>query len=284
MGTSIWCGSCETFFHLKCVDGMTAEFIDTCEKMNKIHGGSSYLCFICRKIFGKINKSNIELEARMAKMEDRLRIAELEREAFKERIARMEAQSDQVKEKMVDVEKEMEAGMEKAITVISQDMAKEMKEREDRSGNIVVYGMEESKEEKREERDKEDEAKVRVMAREMGVEVKGEVAVKFRAGKMKEDGSPRPLIVSITDEETREKMMDQARFLARRDGWSRVYVQPDMTPKQRDEAKKQEDDLKKEAEEKTEEAKKEGKKGKYAVVGRRGQKRLMWWEERERRG
>ena len=57
---------------------------------------------------------------------------------------------------------------------------------------------------------------------------------------------------------------------------------PDMTWKQREEAKKEETEMKEEAERKTEEAKKDGKRGKFVVIGRRGRKRMVWWEERER--
>lgn len=294
VGTSIWCGFCETYWHIKCVKGMTQEFVDTCEKLNKIYGGSSFLCSCCRKAIGKMTKiqqeaedrmvkAKQEMEARMTKMETDLTKAELERDALKLRLERMETKTDQVKEKMIDVEKEIESGMEKAKTEMTQEMAKEMREREGRSENIVLYGVTESKKENKEERDEEDLGKVKEMAKEIGVEIKGEVGLKFRAGKKKEEenAAPRPLIVRIADEETREKILEQARFLAKRDGWDKVYVAPDMTWKQREEAKKEETEMKEEAERKTEEAKKEGKKGKFAVIGRRGKKRMVWWEERE---
>ena len=75
--TAVTCGFCETWFHCKCVDGMTPEFIDTCDKMLKLGGGSAFLCVICCKLAGKINKSF--REAKMADMEVRLKAAELER-------------------------------------------------------------------------------------------------------------------------------------------------------------------------------------------------------------
>lgn len=294
VSTSIWCGICETYWHIKCIKGMTYEFVDTCEKLNKIYGGSSYLCTCCRKIIGKMSKTVQEIEAkmtksqqetetRMSKMENDLKTAELERDALKQRLENMETKTDQVKDKVIGVEKEIEAGMEKAKTEMTQEMAKEMREREGRNENIVVYGVTESEKEGREEKEKEDKEKVMEMAKQIGVEIRGDVEVKFRAGKKKEDDTiPRPLVVKIPDEETREKILDQARFLAKRDGWDKVYVAPDMTWKQREEAKKEEAEMKEEAERKTEEARAEGKKGKFAVIGRRGRKRMVWWEERER--
>ena len=43
---------------------------------------------------------------------------------------------------------------------------------------------------------------------------------------------------------------------------------------------KEEAKLRDEALKRTEEAKKEGKKGRFVVVGQRGKRRVMWWEER----
>ena len=280
-GTSILCGFCESYFHLKCVDGMTPEFIESCDKMNKLFGGSAFLCVICRKLAGKINKSLQEVELRMTSIEDKLKAAELERDALKEKVGRMESKTDQVKEKVVDMEKEIEAGMEKAVTEMTQDMAKEMNEREERSGNIVVYGIKESEEVDAEERKRQDEAKIKNMITAVGVVTKGADEVKFRAGKKSEENNrPRPMIVKVEDEETREKILDNAPRLAKKDGWTDVFISPDMTWKQREESKKEEAKLRDEALKRTEDAKKEGKKGRFVVVGRRVKRSVMWWEER----
>ena len=44
------------------------------------------------------------------------------------------------------VEKEVVSGMEKAKEEVKKDMGRDMKEREERSLNVVFYGIEESKE------------------------------------------------------------------------------------------------------------------------------------------
>ena len=69
----------------------------------------------------------------------------------------------------------------------------------------------------------------------------------------------------------------------RTDDMKRVFISPDLTREQREEARKAESRLREEAEKKTEEAKNEGKVGRYAVVGQRGRRRLLWIPERERR-
>ena len=117
----------------------------------------------------------------------------------------------------------------------------------------------------------------------IGVEVKGEVEVKFRAGKQNtETGArPRPMIVKISDDETREKIFRDARNLARVPDLKKVFVSQDLTWAQREEARKEEKRMKEEAESKTEEAKKEGKVGKFLVVGQRGRRRVVWTERME---
>ena len=268
-GTSIVCGFCETFFHLIFVDGM-----------NKMFGGSAFLCVICRKLATKLNKSFQEVEIMMKGIEAKLRAAKLERDALKKKVGRMEDKTDQVKDKVIDMEKDIEAGMEKVKTEMTQDMTKEMKDRKEISNNIVIYGLKEA-EGASEDWKKDDEEKVKEMIKEIGVEVQGVVEVQFHAGrKRNENGKPRPTIVKIEDGETREKVLDNAQQLARKDGWADVFVAPDMTPKQREQSRKDEDELREKATKQTEEAKNEGRKGKFVVVGRRGRRRLMWWEER----
>ena len=282
-GTSIVCGFCESYFHLKCVDGMTPEFIESCDKMNKMFGGSAFLCVICRKLAAKLNRSFQEVEIRMRVIEDQLKAAELERDALKEKVGRMENKTDQVKDKVIDIEKEIEAGMEKAKAEMSQGMAKEMRDREGKISGIAIYGLKESEKETSEEQAVEDGEKAKAMIAAIEVEPQGLIEVKYRAGRRnRENDRPRPLIVKVEDDETREKILDNARRLARKEGWKEVYVSPDMTPMQREGSRKEEEKLRAEAETKNEEAKKEDKKGKWVVVGRRGKRWIKWWEERER--
>ena len=282
--TSLPCGFCETWTHAKCIEGMTPEFLDTCDKINKLFGGSAFLCVICRKLAAKVNKSMKEVEQRMTELENRLKTAELERNALAAKIERIEGKADQVKEKVVVIEKDIESGMEKAMIDAKEGMTAEMKEREERSGNLVVYGMPESEKVDAEERKREDEEKVQQMARVVGVEEEVRVEVKFRAGKKKEGGKPRPLILKLEDGEARERMLRNARELGRKEEWRKVFLGPDLTFKQREEAREEDKKLREEAERRSEEAKNEGRMGgRYVVVGQRGRRRVVWWEERGRR-
>ena len=274
------CGFCEMWFHSKCVEGMTPEFLDCCDKMNRLYGGSAFLCVSCRKLAAKLNGSVKALEQRMTAIEERLKTVELERDALKQQVEKTDNKADQVKEGIGRIEKEIEEGMEKAKNEVKEEVGNEMKEREARSGNVVLYGIVEKEEEDVEKRKEAELGTVKEVARDIGVELKGEVKVKFRAGKREETRErPRPLIVTIEDKESREKLLNEARKLARSEKWKTVYVSRDLTWKQRDEARKEEQRLRELGERRTEEAKKEGRKGKYVVVGRRGSRRLVWFEE-----
>ena len=60
---------------------------------------------------------------------------------------------------------------------------------------------------------------------QMEVEIEeGETKVKFRAGKVREDGKPRPLILTVKDAEKREKIMDSGRKLARKAGVNKILA------------------------------------------------------------
>ena len=270
------CGFCEQWFHLKCVIGMSPEYTDNCDKYVKLFASAALLCQTCRKIASKINKSTRELEIKMGA---RLVVLEAQKQALEEKVLRMEGRTDEANDRIVRMEQVIQTGMEKAKEEVKEEMSKEMKDKEARSENIVVYGVEESKEADAEKRKEEDERKVKEIADEIGVEIKGLIEVKFRAGKKDEtEGKIRPMIVKMTDEETRAKMLDNARKLGRKENWKKVFLSPDLTWKQREEARNEEKRLKDDAEKRNEEAaKNEGaNEGKWVVVGKRGARMVVW--------
>ena len=177
------------------------------------------------------------------------------------------------------MEKEIETGMEQAKMEVKEEMSSELKEMEERGANIVVYGATESV--NTDEEEKEDDVEiVKRIAEEVGVEVKGTVEVKFRAG-AKTQGRKRPLIVKLSDEGMREAILKKAYLLGRKAGWKDVYVSPDLTKKQREEGKKKERELKEERDRLNDQAKNDGKTGgEYKVKTIKGERKVVWWEER----
>ena len=131
----------------------------------------------------------------------------------------------------------------------------------------------------------EDERFVRDLAEQIEVEIVGEIEPKYRAGKKPDQvGRPRPLVVKISDRETREKILQKARFLGRTEDWKNVFVGLDLSAKEREEARKNEEKMKEEARKKTEEEEKNGRTGgRYVVAGMRGRERwIAWRQERPR--
>ena len=275
---ALQCQVCETWFHSNCIPGMTKDFFDNCKAARDTFGSSAFLCHVCRKVVSKFNRAMKDIEAEVEKLKERVVVLEMEKETLAQKIENMELKTTKVKEGLEGVEKEVVSGMEKAKEEVKKDVNKEMKEREERSQNLVIYGIEEAASGTAEEKKENDKRKVEEVMKEIGVE--GEMEIKFRAGKRSEEPNPRPrpLIISLKSDECRALMLRNARKLARNPSLKSVYIATDMTWAQREEARKIEKELREEAERKTEEAKKEGKNGKFVVVGPRERRRMIWTE------
>ena len=144
-GNAVPCGFCESWFHSDCIDGMTAEFVASCDAINRLTGGSSFLCVICRKLSAKLNGTMKESMERIKKLEQRLTTADLERKCLTEKISAMENQNRQVNENVMKIETEVASGMVKAKEEVKGELRDEIKARENIKGNIAVYGVAESK-------------------------------------------------------------------------------------------------------------------------------------------
>ena len=256
--------------------------------MNRLFGGSAFLRVSCRKLATKLDGSIQELEARLVKVEAQLKIAEAEKNALSEKVDNMEGKTEQVRERVVGMEKEIETGMEQAKKEVKEEITTEQTRIERNAANIAVYGIKESKKTEIEERNREDKTKIEELAEAIGVGLECGIEIEHRAGRKTEENAakPLPLIVKINDEETRERLLKNARRLARNDEWKNVYISPDLTFKQREEARKEEKKLREEAEKRIEQAKNENKVGgKFVVIGQRGSsRRVVWWSDDGRRG
>ena len=272
-GNSVSCNSCDSWFHYRCIEGMTNEYFDNCRKMAELNGYSPFLCKICRKVLTAVKKSMKELRDDMKIMADKIVVLELEKEALAQKMENIEIKADKANDRVVVVEKEVATGMEKAKEEVKNDVKSEMSLREERADRVVVYGLEETKDQDPEQWTEKEKKKVEGIFQHMGVQPQGEITVKFRAGKPREEGAkPRPLIVRLPDDETQLRFLSNAPKLSRVEEMKRIYIAPDLTPQQRDQDKKKEIELKEDAAKRTE-AEKNGKI--WIVVGARGQRRLV---------
>ena len=277
-GKALACSVCDFWFHFACVDGMTDQFYDNCTEAATTFGYSAFFCKCCRKATSKLNQEIKEMKERMGKLEERIEEMEGEKEAVVKRVGRVEKKAEKAKEDLEGVEREIKSGMGKAMAEAKKEVITELKQEEIRSARIAIYGLKESeKEDEGAEWKEEEKGKVEEMARVMGVELVGEVEVRFRAGRkgVGEEARPRPLIVRIADEETRAKVMRSSGKLSREEGWKKIFVAPDMTKEQREAARKEEMELREKADSQTKTAKEEKRNVQYRVVGQRGSRRIV---------
>ena len=202
---------------------------------------------VFKKIAGLEGRVN-SAEARANAAEARANAAELELQQIRAEVDAMKNGTNQVKQQIVVMEKEIENGMEQAKKEFKEEMTVEMRAKEEKAANIVIYGAKESDKEGVAERVVEDERLVRELAEQIEVEIVGEIEPKYRAGKKLDGGGkPRPLVVKVSDKETREQLLQKARFLGRNDQWKNVFVALDLTSKEREDARKKEEKMKEEA-------------------------------------
>ena len=142
------------------------------------YGVSAFLCQVCCKVMKKFNNKVKDMDVRMTAMEERMKTMEKQKESMMKEMEMMKMRTTKVREGLEGVESELSNGMEKAKEEVKKDVKSEIREMEDRSVNVVLYGIEESKEVDAEKRKEHDE-KVKELAEMVGVELKGEVQVKF---------------------------------------------------------------------------------------------------------
>ena len=105
-----------------------------------------------------------------------------------------------------------------------------------RKTNMIVFGLSESHSDDTEERKMEDSCQISEMLHVMdvsGVDVRQ--VVRLGPRQTDQDAQPRLVKVVLGNEEQHQTVLKSAKNLrnAVRGGWNRVFVQPDLTPKQR---------------------------------------------------
>ena len=134
------CNSCELWFHNKCVEGMTKEYFNNCQKTQYIHlHGFS--------VFASVKKALRETKSELKAVMDWVVMLKLEKEAMAQKVEKIEKGAEMVTERVDVVAKEVASGMEIAKEEVKNDVKTVMAEREERGNNIIIYGLEETKEE-----------------------------------------------------------------------------------------------------------------------------------------
>ena len=221
----VQCTYCDRWVHPKCADISKAHF-----ELYKLPS-CQYICTTCVKVSTKIKKEIQHLQVKQMEMREDI-------EHNKEEIATQKKRMDKVEKKVEDLDPA------KIIEQSRDSMLKELRERDSRKDNLVIYQVEEPEMVNGQERKEHDIKKIIELFEFMACPMTGDgIKFIFRVGERKDDRpGPRPIIICLKDSGARKYILENARRLAS-SKYERISITPDLTPLQR----KEEEELRKEA-------------------------------------
>lgn len=245
------CAICGLWSHVPC-SGLSAEFFKCILEQFKATGRAYWACRSCNTYAEKMNHRLKEIED---KATEAVRLGEENEKEIRKMREDMAQKNDQLSKKQESSEANIMA---------------EMNEREARRKNIVVYGMEESKNGEGRKRIEDDKRGLDTIFTMLDINVSCENYVEF-CRRVRERGEhSRPLVVGFFTDWSRSTILKHSKRL---DGteMENVTVAPNLTHQQR----KAESDLAHEAERKNVEELTEEDLSKnliWKVIGKKGQK------------
>jgi hypothetical protein len=253
---------------------MTDPFFKNLELQIKETGAAFWACRLCQSFaatFGaKVNAKLKEVEEKVVGLQEKVETHTEEIQQNKEKLVSVEKKVEKMERNMEDMEQQSEEGL-----------LEELRAREAIKRNLVMYGLNEPhhsiKDGKdRMEADKEECEKV---FRAMGSKARrSDIRFCRRLGEKGEDD--RPLLLGMTSETIKSEVLDHAKGLQNTD-YQDIGVAPDQTKKQKQaEIRLAEEVKRKNRDELTEQD--VAKNLKWALIGQRGEKRIVKVQERER--
>ncbi|TRY74014.1 hypothetical protein TCAL_14632 [Tigriopus californicus] len=126
--------------------------------------------------------------------------------------------------------------LEKAPKYDNQEMIAELRLREEKPWNVIVKGIPEVNDESPENRKKFDLDRVKTFMVALDISL-GQPDIRFlyRMGKRESDLSkekPRMIILGLTDQKLRERILQNAHLARKTSEFKQVYVDPDLTKAQ----------------------------------------------------
>ena len=259
---AVKCMICSLWCHKSCA-AVSDEYLKILEEQLKATGVAYWACRSCAAYNRLVSNRFQEIEKRMDQQENRTKENE-------EAIKKNEDKTEEVNRKVEKLAREME-DIKKNST---DSWMEEMRERDLRRENIIVYGVEEAGEGEKDGRIRAESDLKKLdmifIATRANMPTKDAVNFCKRVGEKGEE--PRPLVVGFHEESTRKRVLRGAKNL-KNSQYSHVSIAPDLTKLQR----KTEDDLKLEAMEKNKHLTTEdrSKNLQWMVVGQRGTRRLI---------
>ena len=259
---AVKCMICSLWSHKSCA-GVSDEYLKILEDQLKVTGVAYWACRSCAAYNRLVSNRFQEIEKRMDQQEIKTKENE-------EAIRQNEGKTEEVNRKVEKLAQEVE-NLKKNST---ENWMEEMRERELRKENIIVFGIEEADDRERDGRTRAENDLKKLdlvfMATRANIPTKDAVNFCRRVGEKGEE--PRPLVVGFHEEATKKRVLRGAKNL-KDSQYSHVTIAPDLTKIQG----KTEDDLKTQAMEKNKHLTMEdrAKNFQWLVVGQRGTKRLI---------
>ena len=258
---SVRCGTCQLWVHVDC-ENISAELFNILSHPEKYGGCVTWTCDSCTASNTKLEQYVKGCIDRVKNVEDRLGGTESN---VKELGARMERVEDKMKEKDEAVKKLIDQG--------GSEVWEEMREREVRRRNVILYRVHEHQDERASGADRMtwDKEAFLEICNLLGLGIE-EDDIRFcrRVGE-RGDGA-RPMIVGLYSEETKFKLLRRAKQLEGTD-YGEVTIAQDLTKRQRGEENEMQQEAARRNEDLTEDEL--AKNVQWAVVGAKGEKRLI---------
>jgi hypothetical protein len=264
---SVRCGTCQLWVHAEC-ENISSELYNILAHPERFGGSVSWTCDCCLASNAEIRQVVKAYTEKIKEVEARITGTE---EGLKDLGKKVEKMDEKLNKRDENVDRKIQKG--------DREVFEEMREREVRRMNVVLYRVPELDDERAtgSERIEWDKRQCSKIFHAIDLRLK-EDDIKFcrRVGERGEDN--RPLLVGLFSEADKDRVLRYARKLESTKH-KEVAICQDLTRRQREE----EADLKKEADKRNEHLSEEDKSKnlKWTVVGARGEKRLIKTTVRE---
>ena len=224
------CEYCDEKFCIQCI-GITKDQYEIVSDPQ-----FSWYCKDCKEKVSRCIKYEKEIEKRceayMAKLEEKY---DARFNAIEGKVSAIEKQIKQPNTTQASAAKVDEVVEEKL-----QERDEELKQRELRKNNMIIFKLDEPDTNLKEERAKLDVEAIVKMCSEIGVDefTKEDIITTTRLGKKSENVTPRPLLVKLKEAKVKKELFMRLQTLAEVDEYKDVSVNHDLTMKQRQEYKK----------------------------------------------
>ena len=138
---------------------------------------------------------------------------------FNQRLDALEkkvGEADEVREDVENLKKEFEVAKSSGSLSSNGEVFTELRERESRKNNIMIYKLDEPSGNNKEERVAEDKQQLQDLLKDIDISVKVDDDIRFmsRLGKFDKQRK-RPLLVGVVDHTTKERILSKASRLAK---------------------------------------------------------------------